>query len=111
MGQVYHCWWRICREINVFPRFEYHMFYILHPFFANLLTLPRTYCLIVWVTIGGISNADLICWPIVHSRLVATLCRSLPHRLLSSSITVSTIRFLATDFNTRSITVWMNYTI
>jgi hypothetical protein len=18
MGQVYHCWWRICREINVF---------------------------------------------------------------------------------------------
>jgi hypothetical protein len=20
MGQVYQCWWRICREINVFSR-------------------------------------------------------------------------------------------
>jgi hypothetical protein len=39
MGQVYQCWWRICREINVFSRFEYHMFYILYPFVANLLTL------------------------------------------------------------------------
>jgi hypothetical protein len=29
MGQVYQCWWRICRETNVFfPRFEYHMFYV-----------------------------------------------------------------------------------
>jgi hypothetical protein len=26
MGQVYQCWWRICREINVLSRFEYHMF-------------------------------------------------------------------------------------
>jgi hypothetical protein len=26
MGQVYECWWRICREINVFFRHEYHMF-------------------------------------------------------------------------------------
>jgi hypothetical protein len=38
MGQVYQCWWRICREINVFPRFEYHMFYVLYPFAAYLLT-------------------------------------------------------------------------
>jgi hypothetical protein len=30
MGQVYQCWWRICREINVFfSRFEYHMFYVI----------------------------------------------------------------------------------
>jgi hypothetical protein len=28
MGQMYQCWWRICWEINVFSRFEYHMFYI-----------------------------------------------------------------------------------
>jgi hypothetical protein len=34
MGQVYQCWWRICRDINVFPRFEYHMFYVLYPFVA-----------------------------------------------------------------------------
>jgi hypothetical protein len=23
MGHVYQCWWRICREINVFSRFEH----------------------------------------------------------------------------------------
>jgi hypothetical protein len=28
MRQVYQCCWRICREINVFSRFEYHMFYV-----------------------------------------------------------------------------------
>jgi hypothetical protein len=27
-GQVYQCWWRLGREINVFPRFKYHVFYI-----------------------------------------------------------------------------------
>jgi hypothetical protein len=41
MGQVYQWWWRICREVNVFPRFEYHMFHVLYPFVAYLLTLPR----------------------------------------------------------------------
>jgi hypothetical protein len=40
MGQVYQCWWRICREIFFF-RFEYHMFYVLYPFVTYLLTLPR----------------------------------------------------------------------
>jgi hypothetical protein len=29
MGQVYQCW-RICREIYVFSRYEYHMFYVLY---------------------------------------------------------------------------------
>jgi hypothetical protein len=38
MGQVYQCWCRICQEINVFSRFEYHMFYILRPFVTYLLT-------------------------------------------------------------------------
>jgi hypothetical protein len=42
MGQVYLCWWRICREINVF-RFEYHMFYVLYPFVTFLLALPCTW--------------------------------------------------------------------
>jgi hypothetical protein len=41
MGQVYQCWWRICQEVNVFFRFEYHMFYVLYPFVTHLLTLPR----------------------------------------------------------------------
>jgi hypothetical protein len=39
MAQVYECWWRICQEIHFFPRFEYHMFYILYPFVTYLLTL------------------------------------------------------------------------
>jgi hypothetical protein len=26
IGQVYQCLWRICREINIFPRLEYHIF-------------------------------------------------------------------------------------
>jgi hypothetical protein len=39
-GQVYQCWWKICREVNVFfSRFEYHMFYVLYPFVTYLLTL------------------------------------------------------------------------
>jgi hypothetical protein len=41
MRQVYQCWWRICREINVFPRFEYHMFYVLYPFVTYILTFLR----------------------------------------------------------------------
>jgi hypothetical protein len=41
MRQVYQCWWRICREINVFfSRFEYRMFYVVYPFVTYLLTLP-----------------------------------------------------------------------
>jgi hypothetical protein len=42
MGQMYQCWWRICREINVFSRLEYHTLYVLYPFVTYLLTLPRT---------------------------------------------------------------------
>jgi hypothetical protein len=44
MGQVYQCRWRVLWEIKVFffPRFEYHMFYVLHPFVTHLLTLPHT---------------------------------------------------------------------
>jgi hypothetical protein len=37
MGQVYQCWWRIRREINDIPRFEYHMFYVLYPLMTYLL--------------------------------------------------------------------------
>jgi hypothetical protein len=40
MGHVYHCWWRISREINDFSRFKCHTFYILYPFVTYSLTLP-----------------------------------------------------------------------
>jgi hypothetical protein len=39
MGQVYQCWWRPCREMNVFSSFEYHMFYVLYQFVTCLLTI------------------------------------------------------------------------
>jgi hypothetical protein len=42
MGQVYQSWWGICREINVFPRFKYNMFYVIYTFVTYLLTLLRT---------------------------------------------------------------------
>jgi hypothetical protein len=29
----------LCQRINVFPRFEYHIFYVLYPFVNYLLTL------------------------------------------------------------------------
>jgi hypothetical protein len=39
MGEIYQCWRRICREINVFfGGFEYQMFYVLYPFVTYLLT-------------------------------------------------------------------------
>jgi hypothetical protein len=47
MRQVYQCWWRICREIYVFSRFQYHMFYVLYPFVTYLLTLPRIYIVVL----------------------------------------------------------------
>jgi hypothetical protein len=43
MGQVYQCWWRICREINVFSpgsKITCFTFYI-HLWSTYLLTLPR----------------------------------------------------------------------
>jgi hypothetical protein len=44
MEQMYQCWWRICREINVFFfRFEDHIFHVLCQFVTYLLTLPRIY--------------------------------------------------------------------
>jgi hypothetical protein len=46
MGQVYQCWWRICRDIIVSPTFEYHMIYVSYLFMTYLLTLPHiTSCL------------------------------------------------------------------
>jgi hypothetical protein len=62
MGQVYQCWWRICREVNVFSRFEYHMFYVLYPFF--LVSRDG-----LWATLSLPENEDEIpralnftCW-------------------------------------------------
>jgi hypothetical protein len=41
MEQMYQCSWRIYREINVFCRFEYHIFYVLYTFVTYLVTLPH----------------------------------------------------------------------
>jgi histone-lysine N-methyltransferase SETMAR len=51
--QVYQCWWRICREINVSSWFECHMFYVLYPFVTYLLTLPRIInCNLFFILVG-----------------------------------------------------------
>jgi hypothetical protein len=41
MGHAYQCWWRMCREIHVLSRFEYHLFCVLCPFVTYLLTVLR----------------------------------------------------------------------
>jgi hypothetical protein len=43
MGQVYKCWWGLYREINVFSRFEYRMFYVLYAFMTYLPTASSYY--------------------------------------------------------------------
>jgi hypothetical protein len=48
MGQVYHCWWRVCREINVFSRLEYHVVYVLYPFVTYFADTPSY--ITVWYT-------------------------------------------------------------
>jgi hypothetical protein len=59
MGQVYECWWRICREINVYSRFEYHMFYVLHAFVTYLQTLRHIFALLNIVCLFQVS---FWCW-------------------------------------------------
>jgi hypothetical protein len=57
MGQMYQCWWRICREISGFSRFEYHMFYVSYPFVTYLQTFPHNYASRrenIWMS-GGIA--------------------------------------------------------
>jgi hypothetical protein len=42
MGQVYQCWWRICREVIFFSRFEYHVLRFV-PIVSTLpLLVPRS---------------------------------------------------------------------
>jgi hypothetical protein len=41
MGQVYQCWWRVFREINISSRFEYPVFYVLYQFVTYLPILLR----------------------------------------------------------------------
>jgi hypothetical protein len=61
IGQVYQCWWRICREINVLPMFEYNMFYVLHPFVTYLLTPPHKIVLnLIWESMFNVFTPILI---------------------------------------------------
>jgi hypothetical protein len=45
MGQVYQCWWRICREINVFPvsNITYFTFISICDLFTGSLSYIHTY--------------------------------------------------------------------
>jgi hypothetical protein len=44
IGHVYHCWWRICQEINEFSKLKYHMFYISYLLVTYLLTPQHRLC-------------------------------------------------------------------
>jgi hypothetical protein len=73
MGQVYQCWWRICRESFFFPS---SIFCVIYPMVTYLLTLPRVtsrinhkpayiYCHvsgIPWRIITGSELDDWIYW-------------------------------------------------
>jgi hypothetical protein len=66
----------------------------------------------VWVTKDGVWNGDSISWPLIHPRLVTTLYKSVTHRIYCpQSNTISTSRFRATDFNTETITISLNYSL
>jgi hypothetical protein len=73
MGQMYQSWWRKCREINVFPRFEYHILYVLYLFVTYMLILPR-----ILVRI----------FPEIRARFLTNLCRS---RLLARIANVAVL--------------------
>jgi hypothetical protein len=62
------------------------------------------------VTIDGVWIGDSIYWPLIHSRLVTTLYKTLTHTdQCPKSITVFTSRFVETDFNTGTISVSLVY--
>jgi hypothetical protein len=65
----------------------------------------------VKMTIDGVGIGDLICWPHKHSRLESTLTNHWHIDYCPQPITVSTRCFLATDFNTGSITVSLIYSL
>jgi hypothetical protein len=44
----------------------------------------EVYCHVMCVTIDGVRIGDSMYWPLIHSRLVTKLYRSLTHRLMSS---------------------------
>jgi hypothetical protein len=71
---------------------------------SSLVRLPSIYIVMCM--------SDSIYWPLIHSRLVTALYRSLAHTdYCSKSTIVFTSRFLATDFNTGTITVLLYYTL
>jgi hypothetical protein len=71
----------------------------------------ETYCYIVRVTIDGVRIGDSICWPLLHTIRDYALQITDTHRLVSSVYYILHTRFLATDFNTGTITVSLNYTL
>jgi hypothetical protein len=53
MGHVFQCWWRICREINIFFSFEYHIFCIIYLFVFYLLIIFVIYPIYLILYLGS----------------------------------------------------------
>jgi hypothetical protein len=70
MGQVYQYSWRICRETNIFSRFEYIVFYVSYPFVAYLLTLNHINNIIYLIITLGSTNTSAA----FHTGLKQSIC-------------------------------------
>jgi hypothetical protein len=68
-------------------------------------------CVTIYMTTDGIWTGEWIYWPLIRTTHNYTLQITVTHGLVSQSITVSTSHFLATVFNTGTITVLLNYTL
>jgi hypothetical protein len=89
MGQGYQCRWRICRELKVSSRFEYHTFYVLYPFVTYLLILPLTYILQMLGSNLGRATCYPDFWLLFFSLYYPGKCTSLDHyRFLLNSFRI-----------------------
>jgi hypothetical protein len=106
---MYQFWWRICQEIDVFSRFEHHMFYILYPFMSYLLTLP---CICAFYVASEIflCVADLRTPTDANSNItVLTTANSLP--ILLSCLLQTTYHLVGLDFFSMGGTLHSNCTL
>jgi hypothetical protein len=74
---------------------------------VTIITYSVNYCHVVYVTTDGVWIGDWIYWPLTHTSCDYISQITDTHRLVSSDFTS---RFLATYFNTGTITASLNYT-
>jgi hypothetical protein len=71
VGQVYQWWWMTCQEINLFSKFEYHMFYVFYLFVTYLLILPRNMINIGFDILTVMTRKSTVFWDMTLCNAVA----------------------------------------